>query len=446
MTDESVKSDILILGAGMAGLTAARALLQRGLRVTLLEARDRTGGRILTHHVEGASVELGAEFVHGRAPELWALIDEAGLATTERSGTMLRADYETNTLETDDPQAHGMFAPLEAFEDTTEPDQPFAQWLAASDLPEDDRQALTAYVEGFNAADANIIGTHSLGAQQKAEDSTEGGSSWHIHGGYAQLTDYLTAEVTRLGGRILLNTEADEITWQPGHVEVVTATGAMLEAPRCLVTLPLGVLQRVNHGGVILQPEPEPIEYARRLAMGHVVRFTLVFRTCWWATAPVDLNRDALAGMSFLFTPASMPPVWWTGHPEPEPAAHTLTGWVGGPRSAALASFTETQLAEEACATLAAIFRLTADQLRDDLLSTHTHNWSADPYALGAYSYVPAGALDAPRAMTVPVAGTLFFAGEHTDTTGHWGTVHAAMRSGLRAAQQILDATGNAGA
>jgi monoamine oxidase len=75
----------------------------------------------------------------------------------------------------------------------------------------------------------------------------------------------------------------------------------------------------------------------------------------------------------------------------------------------------------------------------DQLDEVYTHDWDRDAYAQGAYSYVPAGAIDAPFAMTEPEASTLFFAGEHTDITGHWGTVHAALRSGLRAATQILE-------
>jgi monoamine oxidase len=76
--------------------------------------------------------------------------------------------------------------------------------------------------------------------------------------------------------------------------------------------------------------------------------------------------------------------------------------------------------------------------VRDALLATHKHDWELDPFAFGAYSYVPAGALDAPGAMAQPEAGTLFFAGEHTDTTANWGTVHAALGTGLRAARQVV--------
>ena len=87
--------------------------------------------------------------------------------------------------------------------------------------------------------------------------------------------------------------------------------------------------------------------------------------------------------------------------------------------------------------TLASAFGLSIGYLRQLLVSWHTHDWQVDPYAQGAYSYAPAGAMDASEKMAEPVEDTLFFAGEHTDTSGHWGTVHGAIRSGLRAAAQV---------
>jgi monoamine oxidase len=85
------------------------------------------------------------------------------------------------------------------------------------------------------------------------------------------------------------------------------------------------------------------------------------------------------------------------------------------------------------------LFALPEKELRALLVSWHMHDWQSDPFSLGAYSYAPKGALNASEAMAQPVEGTLFFAGEHTDTSGHWGTVHGALRSGLRAARQILE-------
>jgi monoamine oxidase len=172
------------------------------------------------------------------------------------------------------------------------------------------------------------------------------------------------------------------------------------------------------------------------LAMGQAARFTMVFRRAWWEDATAAVSQDKLREMSFLFSPAEVPAVWWTQFGESDGAV--LTGWVGGPRSAALAGRSAEELGAEACRTLAKVFRLPVDDIAAALISTHAHDWSSDPFTLGAYSYIPADALDAPRAMTVPEAETIFFAGEHTDVTGNWGTVHAAMRSGRRVAEQVL--------
>jgi len=435
--------DVLILGAGMAGLTAARALAERGVRVCVLEAKPRVGGRILSQKVEGGgTVELGAEFVHGRPSELWALIDEVGAKTVERHGSMLR-ELQPGTLVADDPNDNAMFEPLEQLENSdqlenfTAHDQTFADWLATSNVAHDIRPALTAYVEGFNAADAHRISVRSLGIQQKAEDATEADRSWHLPAGYAQLPDYLAARLKDLGTQIRLDCEVLSIRWTPGNVVVETTQGE-LTAPRSIVTFPLGVLHKVNHPtGIRITPEPAAIAQARRLAMGHASRFTMIFRSQYWQLTQL-IDQQTVGSMSFLFASNHMPPVWWTSHPDPN-TLPALTGWVGGPRALALEGKTPDELASDACAALAKIFALDEHLVRSNLVATYSHDWSADPFAQGAYSYVPVGAVDASAAIAQPQADTLFFAGEHTDITGNWGTVHAAIRSGLRAAEQILE-------
>jgi monoamine oxidase len=432
--DTSVQADVLILGAGMAGLAAARALAERGLRVMILEARDRVGGRIHTLQTAEGVVELGAEFVHGRAPELWALIEDAGATTAERDGSMLRESADGELCEDEGMEDGGLFDPLEQLADLEE-DMSFAEWLAKSDVPEQQRPSLRGYVEGFNAADANRISAISLGVQQKAEEAIGGERAWHILGGYSQLTTYLANRVREMGGEIRPNCAVLSVRWKTGEVTVETSAGTF-RAPRCIVTLPLGVLQQANReGGVRFDPEPEALAHARRLAMGAAERFTMIFRERWWESSP-RLKINALRSMSFLFTSRRTPPVWWTPHPEPE-ALPKLTGWAGGPPAARLSVRSAEDLGSAACGELAAVFALQEHMIREALMATHRHDWSLDPFSRGAYSYVAAGALGAPGAMTKPEAGTLFFAGEHTDITGHWGTVHAALRSGLRAATQI---------
>jgi monoamine oxidase len=212
-------------------------------------------------------------------------------------------------------------------------------------------------------------------------------------------------------------------------VEIVSDLWSF-NAPQAVITLPLAVLRS---GIVKIEPPPDQIlDAAGRLRMGQVRRFTLLFAEKFWENLP---PQPALGEMSFLFAFTEMPPVWWTPHPE---MSHTLTGWVGGPHSAALTGLDTKMLAGKACTTLGRIFGVRKEQIQAQLKGCYTHDWQHDRFALGAYSYVATGGLNASRQMTEPVADTLFFAGEHTDVTGHWGTVHAAMRSGLRAAEQVL--------
>ncbi len=146
--------------------------------------------------------------------------------------------------------------------------------------------------------------------------------------------------------------------------------------------------------------------------------------------------------LSFLFTFGELPSVWWTAHPEP---SRSLTGWVGGPRAEALLGKSAEDLGREACAVLGRVLGVGEEFVRGQMVGCSAHDWSADEFARGAYSYVAVGGAGASRDMCEPVAETLFFAGEHTDVSGHWGTVHGAMRSGLRAAAQVLGEMGVGG-
>jgi len=419
--------DVVVVGAGMAGLTAARALAEAGLKVLVVEAQDRIGGRILTRHVGDEAIELGAEFIHGRPPELWALIDEAGLETYERDGKQVC--FEEGALRDCGCEMDSIFEPLERLKDFAGPDMSFAEYLDREHTPMEQRGPMIGYVEGFNAADHREISAASLGAQQKAEDASGSDHNYRLRGGYDQLPRYLSERISEFGGRVLTGTAVKEIRWERGFVEVVSDLWNF-SASRAVVTLPLAVLQS---GSVTIEPQPTRIlEAAKRLRMGQVRRFTLLFADRFWEHLP---PQPALGEMSFLFAFGEMPPVWWTSHPE---MTHTITGWVGGPRSGALTGMDAKTLGRKACATLGRIFGVKKERVHELMRGCYTHDWQYDRFALGAYSYVATGGQKASRQMAEPVNETLFFAGEHTDVTGHWGTVHAAMRSGLRAAEQIL--------
>ena len=429
----SAPCDVVIIGAGLAGLAAGRLLARAGRRVTLIEARDRVGGRIHTHHLApDLPIELGAEFIHGQPPALWALIREAHLPTYELEGSELEYEGGRRSTRGDLPgHAHHVLEDMMQWlaRKPAGTDMSFEQYLESHPTEADAAEAATRYVEGFNAADQRRIGIASLAKQQRAEDAIEADRLFRVSSGYDAVPKFLAAEFARAGGTLELQTPAQRIDWRRGSVTVTAKNARRVEvhARRALITVPLGVLQA---GTIQFEPRPAAIlEQADRLAMGAVMRIVLVFSTKFW---PENL--------SFLFTPSDLPATWWTPMPSGAP---TLTGWTGGPKAAALERTAgqhagRPALLTRCLSTLAKVFNRPRSELEALLLSWHTHDWQTDPYAGGAYSYVPAGALDAPERMTQPIEDTLYFAGEHTDVTGHWGTVHAALQSGTLAAERLL--------
>jgi len=420
----TLEFDCIVVGAGIAGLAAARALINAGKRVAVLEARPRTGGRLHSIRAEGCDlpIELGAEFIHGKPPELLDLVSEAGKSCFELDGRALRT--ENGRLQ--DGDFGEAFSVLRGLPE--EPDQSFKHWMQGQHYPSATAAAATSYVEGFNAADAAIIGIRGLVVQQRAEDAIDGNRVFRVEQGYSSLAEYLAQQFTAAGGTLYLSSPVRRIEWSRGSVRVESGTRGQLprksHAPRCIVTLPLGVLQR---GDVLFDPVPRrSLDAAAQLAMGSAVRIVMVFRERFW-------NAD-YANLRFLFLEGAMPSVWWTSAPNASP---TLTGWVGGPRAHDPAIATSGGLLRKGIDGLARAFRVAPEAIVKRLLTWHTHNWQTDTYSQGAYSYVPKGAFDAMRSLAEPVEDTLFFAGEHTDFTGHWGTVHGALHSGLRAAGQV---------
>ena len=425
---EAREERVLVVGGGMAGLTAARMLAKAGTHVLVLEARDRVGGRIRTLREQGEVLELGAEFIHGHPPELWQLIHEAKLETYALDGRDVC--HRNGRLRKCDEQRE-IFKFLNGIEKWKGIDLAFENYPPLYQLNAARREEVINYVQSFNAADYRRIGVHALAVQQRAEREAGSQEIFRVRDGYDRVPEFLARKVREAGGRIELSCPVEKVEWERGHVAVFARDGgelAQYSAEKAVIALPLGVLQQL---GVLFQPVPGPLVAANQLAMGPARRFTLLFRERWWA----EHEEVKLPKMSFLFAHDSMPPVWWTAHPW---ETRTLTGWIGGPRSSAFDQCTREQVGDLACRELAKVFVLPLAYLRGQLVCCATYDWQSDPWTCGAYSYVPAGGLDAVLKMATPVRDTLFFAGEHTDTTGNWGTVHAAMRSGERAAKQVM--------
>jgi monoamine oxidase len=441
----SIPPDIVILGAGTAGLAAAVELGQAGLAVSVLEARRRIGGRIFTlsDPVCCAPVELGAEFIHGRPPEIWNLLTKRRVRVKEvdgdnwcvQSGRLGKCDFFSAVDEI-----------LKQMDDRTR-DESFVDFLkhccpqskTNRRLQEAKKRALS-YVTGFNAADPSQMSVHWLVKEMRAEERIEGDRAFRAQHGYADLIEILQKQLVNAGVSLQLGYKVDSIHWRPGQVEVRANGSTSFAAPRALITLPLGVLQASteHNGAVRFAPEhPPPKKRARsKLAMGKVIRVTLRFRERFWVRLPKDRRKGSktLANMSFLFSQDDWFPTWWTTMPEKLPI---ITGWAPFRCAERLSGQTESFVVEQSLQTLNRLLGVSARELESLLQHAYVHDWQNDPFSRGAYSYAKVGGDGAQEALASPIENTLFFAGEATDISGHNGTVHGAIASGRRAASEI---------
>ena len=408
--------DTLIIGAGAAGLAAFRELHQASVHVSCIEALDRIGGRICTVHdpLSPLAIELGAEFVHGKPPQVWDLVTANALPIVER---VHEIHYPENPNQDRDD---GMWRLLSAMEKAAEkgPDESFQSFAARSDFDKAAKHAATSYVEGFNAARSEIIGIHSLAEDSKAAEAIDGDRSFHLFQGYDAVARALLPAFARLH----LNTVAERIEWKPGEVTVhvrstLDGSSGKIEARRLIVTVSLGVLQA---NAIEFSPQPEPLAAARELAFGQVMRVTLRFERT------PDFLRPG-----FLLSDEPVFPTWWTTLPVHAPV---ITGWSAGPKAEPLLGQSKTAIVGRAMDSLRRIVRAELPPLA----AAYFHDWQTDPFFRGAYSYVPAGKLGARTKLAQPVAGTLYFAGEAANLSGHSATVHGAIESGVNAARSAI--------
>ena len=405
--------EVIVIGAGAAGLAAALALARAGRAVVVLEARERVGGRAWTWRMPGldAPVELGAEFIHGEAASTHRLLRQARL-TAVASGREQR--YAAGgRLRPVDSFAQARIA-LGAPEVLEEGDMSFAAYL-------DGRKALSPLtrtlarmmVEGFDAADPAQASARAIAEEWRGGQMD--GAQPRLREGYGALMDWLAKRFVAKGGRLRMGAAVREVRWRRGRVEAL-GDDFRFVAPRAIVTLPLGVLQA---GAVRFSPGLRKEQALRGLASGPVIKAALRFRSAFW--------ERRHRGVAFFHAPGAAFPTFWTLLPARLPL---LIGWAGGPKAERVAAAGDPRAA--ILASLKAVFG--ESESPDQVL---VHDWRADPLARGAYSYVRVGGAGAREALAEPLEGTLFFAGEATSRDDA-GTVGGALASGQRAAREVL--------
>jgi monoamine oxidase len=409
------RPDVIVIGAGVAGLCAAHELGAEGHRVLVLEAQDRAGGRIRTLRVQGLPpLELGAEFVHGKPPELSTLLADAGLPVQSADGEhLILSGGELVDGRALMGRINGVFSGIYP------PDEPIAKRIERSFPRGDPARAMAyAYAEGFNAVDARTASAVAIGRMTRAAEGQAGDEALRVLPGYDKLVDYLLERLKPLPVSVVLGARVEQVRWRRGHV--VVSAGAPLHAKAAVLTLPLPALRELP-----IEPRlPDKTRRLNALQMGEVIKVFLVFRDdVPWRT------RE----FTFLHAPELPFPTFWRLKPFD---TQTLVAWTAGPKASRLSKQPDSVAVEAALTSLGTLLGVSRALLDSKLAQVHVSNWSKDAYTQGAYAVVPTGAAEAQDELSEPVEDTLFFAGEGTESS-FGGTVHGAIISGERAGQWV---------
>ncbi|MGH8665320.1 MAG: flavin monoamine oxidase family protein [Burkholderiales bacterium] len=437
--------DVIVIGAGAAGLAAARVLARAGLSVLILEARDRIGGRCWTRHEPGLPVpiEYGAEFIHGRPPVTMSLLRAFDIRADKRIGT--RWFVKLGELAaTDRAQVFDQICRAMAQAGKPRTDISFAEYLErhlGKRLSADARTLAQRMVEGYDAADPQCVSARAI-IEEWTGEGTSNDVTFRPRGGYGAVLRALASDLVASGVRLRLHSVVRSVQWRRGQVRI---EGTCLEQPfreeaACaIVTLPLGVLQRTppSQGVVRFSPSLASKRAAlAALASGPALKVILRFRSPFWETFEAGRYRRA----GFFQAPDAAFPTFWTSFPVRAPV---LVAWAGGPRARGVSDRAAPALIRKALDSVRVLFGGRVD-FATDFEGGYVHDWQRDPYARGAYSYVRVGGQGARKALATPLLDTLYFAGEAADYEGETGTVAGALQSGARAARALLEATGRA--
>jgi len=396
---------VLVIGGGIAGLSAARALCDNGIGVRIIEARDRLGGRVHSLELAGFAIELGAFLLHGLAQNPLRPLLETGKPISRKMGNtryLLPPGLSEATVRADRAQLADLYAGMnprpgnlaEALREA---------WRAAPPHPAMARWFFDhlAQVEG---ADPD-----ALDCAQLLANAEEGGNGMP-EGGLSRIIAPLAEGLDTSLGEV-----ATHIDWRQRSVRVTTSKETH-EAEIVLVTLPLGIL---TAGSVVFEPPLPEFKYSalETMRMGLLEKIHLVFEKPFWDTDRLTLIHESEPSLTFVALERTRP---------------VSTVFIGGRRAWSLAGRGEAEITADLMTRL-------REHIPDapDPIAAHVTRWGRDPFTRGGYSYLAPGSIgDEPDRLAEPLGERLFFAGEHT-IRPCYATVHGAYLSGLREADRI---------
>ncbi|WP_461453268.1 flavin monoamine oxidase family protein [Mucilaginibacter sp.] len=431
-------SDTIIIGAGAAGLMAAYKLSEAGKKVIVLEARNRTGGRIhtISHESFFKHAELGAEFIHGDLPVTLNLLKEANIAYSPAGGEMVR--YAKGQFVEDEaliPNWDILLKKLDDLERDVSIDE-FLQTHFGGDEFTVIRDGVIKYVSGYDTADPKKASSFALRNEWNNEDDD---AQRRIDDGYCSMINYLADKCKGLGNVIYLSSVVNRVDWKHAEVKVTTTAGEVYQAKKVIIAIPLGVLQadKKDKGAVEFHPPiKQQLQAINNMGFGAIIKFLLEFKYAFWESGDTKkLAGKRLTDMAFLISDEKIP-TWWTQQPK---NSALLTGWLGGPPAEAKKDNTTEELLQQALQSLSNIFKIDVEELKANLIASNIINWTTEPFTRGSYSYDTVASAEARKLLDAGVDDTIFFAGEYLYDGPAMGTVEAALTSGQNVAQKLLN-------
>lgn len=412
------EADVIVIGAGMAGLAAATQLIKDGNSVILLEGRERIGGRTWTDHTLGVPVDMGASWIHGvkdnPLTELANRFNATRISTNYDDMALYDADgRELSDAESDkiDRDFENMMENVYELQEELEGD--ISLQAAINRSAKSTRNltySINTTIEHEYGADVS-----DLSLFEWDQDGEQSGGDVIFPKGYEQLVNGLAK-----GLDIRTKTRVESIDYNDKTVRIGTGQGEF-RCQRVVVTLPLGVLKK---GSVRFSPElpSQKQKSISRLNMGVLNKVYLKFPKVFW-------DKETMIG--YVASEKGRWCEWlnvhkFTGQP-------VLLGFNAGAYGVEIESENDDDIVDGAMTVLRRIY---GDDIPDPEGWAITR-WMSDPFAYGSYSHIPPGASGADYdQLSRPVSGRLFFAGEATHRV-YPGTVHGAYLSGMRAAKEI---------
>ena len=426
--------DVIVIGAGLAGLAAASKLQEEGLSVLVLEARNRMGGRAYTHKISGTPVDLGASWIHGsRRNPMMQLVRKHDIPVdvcTYEAFTLFDDEemLDDDVIEETGTFADGLYDWIEKLchrHPTTSPDISVAAAMA-QDIDRRGRPDLMD-PRGFDWSLGVFAMNEGIDAGQISlryfeDDDPFGGEDYLLLEGYGRVVEVLAD-----GLDVRLKHVVEEVRHRPDRVEVVTNKGSF-EAERAIITLPLGVLKS---GAVTFTPAlPEAKQTAiDRLGVGLLDKVIHVYEHPFWDDDVFEDRCDVFGRID-----QSAGPMTWTFNLEGFVGAPILVSFYAGDKAREVEHRDDADVAAELEASMREVF----GELYQPPKKVVVTRWHRDPYSRGAYAHIPVGSSgtfydDLAR----PTSTRLYFAGEATNRD-HPATAHGALMSGYREAERIL--------